>query len=108
MASKEAEEKAKAKEKELDQIKEMFGGLIEPDIIADYWSAFNGDTEKLITALSDMVAEIEEIKKKDEEKKAEELRIEEEKKERLKRDPENGYVSLFLIKIKTILRVFVW
>ena len=68
----------------------MFGSLIDQDIIADLWNNFNCDSERAITALSDMVEEIEKQKKAEEKKIEEENKIEEERKQSLKRDPENG------------------
>lgn len=53
------ETKANAKEYELNQILDMFGSVIDKDIITDYWNGLNSDYEKTISVLSEMVDEIE-------------------------------------------------
>ena len=70
-------DKANTKENELQQILEMFGGVIDKEIISDYWNGLNADYEQTISILSDMVDEIERQKKVDEAKK---VKIEETKK----------------------------
>lgn len=70
-------DKAKIKENELQQIIEMFGGVIEKDIITDYWNGLNSDYEQTISILSEMVDEIERQKKVEETKK---VKVEEVKK----------------------------
>lgn len=70
----------------------MFGGIIDKDIITDYWNGLNCNIEQVITLLSDMVSEIEKQKKHEEDLKLEEEKKIEEEKQRFARDPENGYV----------------
>lgn len=56
------ETKASEKENELNQILDMFGSVIDKEIITDYWNGLNADYEKTIFTLSEMVDEIEKQK----------------------------------------------
>ena len=62
------EEKAKTKENELQQIKEMFGSKIDQEIINDYWHNLNADYVQTISVLSEMVEEMDKQKKIEETK----------------------------------------
>ena len=63
------EASATKKEQELQQILEMFGSVIDNDIVKDYWSGLGWDYEKTILALSEMVDDIEVQNKRDQVKK---------------------------------------
>lgn len=56
-------ETSNEKSTQLDQIYEMFGSIIEKEIINDYWSMLNFNYEKTILTLSDMVDDIEKEKR---------------------------------------------
>lgn len=71
MNSNELTQNTSAKEQELQQIIEMFKGVIDGEIIKDYWAGLNYDFEKTFSFLSNMVEEIEKQKKLESEKKEE-------------------------------------
>lgn len=47
----------------------MFSSMIDKEIIEEYWTSLNADYEQTIALLSDMVTQIEEQKKSEQQKK---------------------------------------
>mmetsp|Transcript_32806 Transcript_32806/g.37541 ORF Transcript_32806/g.37541 Transcript_32806/m.37541 type:complete len:231 (+) Transcript_32806:25-717(+) len=71
LVDKQIEEKARAKENELQQITDMFGEAIDKEVIQDFWANLNQDYEQTISMLSDMVEDIEKAKKEEQKRKEE-------------------------------------
>ena len=57
------------KENELSQIKEMFGATIDEAIIDEYWATLSANYEQTIAALAEMVDQIDQQKRIEEEQK---------------------------------------